>query len=341
MRNRSLSKGAIAVDPHEPADQADAHRMHPMQDDILRLRAQLTGERETTSATPSSPRSRSAPRPGSLAGEAPSADISVCCCKGAGFVVPDVPYGHPLFGKLVPCRCKVEELEERRAQQNAWRLSKLKAELGDLADRDFQGFDLRRKLAPLSYRGVTYPVSTQRRALAEAQAAGLAYASTLADATEPAGWFYCFGPVGGGKSHLAAAIANHAASLGFDVSYASVPRFLRFIKSGFSQISEETGGSEADERITALCNVSLLVLDDLGQEAMSRWDKATLFEVFDSRYRRKLPTVVTSMLHIEEIERIHEAVADRIRGMSRHTQVALLVSSIRAVEQERGGVKAS
>ena len=44
-----------------------------------------------------------------------SDDIKVCpVCKGAGYLVKDVPYGHPDFGKLYPCQCKVEELEQKR-----------------------------------------------------------------------------------------------------------------------------------------------------------------------------------------------------------------------------------
>lgn len=256
-------------------------------------------------------------------------------------MLADVSYTHPSFGTLIPCACKRAELQLQREQRQAWRFAKLREELGDLADRTFENFDLRRALRPFTYRDVTYPVGTQRRALTEARAASLAFASTLADATGPVGWLYCFGPVGGGKSHLAAAIANHAWAMGIGVSYASVPRFLRFIKSGFRQIAETTGASEADERIQALQQVPLLVLDDLGQEQLSPWAKTTLFEIFDARYRRKAPTVITSNLHLEDLERLHEPVADRIRGMSLHSRVLLAVSSIRRSGEGEGGKQAS
>ena len=282
-----------------------------------------------TSLTTSSPRSSTAPPSASPADARAFANLT-CGCKGAGFIVAHVPFDHPAFGQLIPCVCKQQELAARRVQQHAWRLAQLRADLGELADRSFDNFDLRRPLRPFGYRGVTYPGGTQRRALAEARAAGLAFASTLADVTEPAGWLYCFGPVGGGKSHLAAAIANHAGAMGIGVSYASVPRFMRFIKSGFRQVDEQTKASEADQRILALQDVPLLVLDDLGQEQMSPWERTTLFEIFDVRYRRKAPTVITSNLHLEDLDRLHEPVADRIRGMSQHTRVLLAVCSIRA-----------
>jgi DNA replication protein DnaC len=230
----------------------------------------------------------------------------------------------------------------RQAQQRAWRLAQLRAELGDLADRTFDDFEVKqRPLKPLEYRGVTYPTGTQRRTLAEARAASLAYASTLVDAVEPSPWFFCYGPVGGGKSHLAAAIANHAVAMGLVVSYASVPRFLRFIKSGFRQISDDSGSSEADARIQALMDVPILVLDDLGQEQrLSPWDRTMLFELFDARYRKRLPTVITSNLNLEDLERVHEPVADRIRGLTINTRIPLIVSSIRG-EGKEGSVRAS
>ncbi len=35
-------------------------------------------------------------------------------CKGAGFLVADVPYGHPRFGQLIPCACKQADQQQRR-----------------------------------------------------------------------------------------------------------------------------------------------------------------------------------------------------------------------------------
>lgn len=304
--------------------------LRPIRTDLeaLRERVQASATRPI-SRTKSSPPSRRAQQPASPAAVPPAANITTCACKGSGFLVADVPYGHPDFGKLIPCICTQEARRTRQAQQSAWRLAQLRTELGSMADCSFDDFDLRRPLRPFKYRGATYPLGTQRRTLAEARAAGLAFASTLADDTEPSAWFYCYGPVGGGKSHLAAAIANYAAAIGLETSYASVPRFLRFIKSGFRQIAEDNVTSEADQRILALMNVPVLVLDDLGQEQLSKWDRTTLFEIFDARYRHKLPTIITSNLHLEDLERHHEPVADRIRGMTHATRVGLIVCSIR------------
>src|SRR3712207_2022125 len=57
-------------------------------------------------------------------------------CQDAGFLRVDVPPGHPNFGRIFPCDCKVREREER-AIEDLRRLSNLDAFL----DHTFQSFD--------------------------------------------------------------------------------------------------------------------------------------------------------------------------------------------------------
>src|SRR5262245_14836797 len=37
-------------------------------------------------------------------------------CHGIGYLRDDVPVGHPNFGKLTPCTCRLEQLQLQRAQ---------------------------------------------------------------------------------------------------------------------------------------------------------------------------------------------------------------------------------
>src|SRR5437879_7889717 len=34
-------------------------------------------------------------------------------CKGAGYLRIDVPFGHPGFGKPLPCHCRVEQTKQQ------------------------------------------------------------------------------------------------------------------------------------------------------------------------------------------------------------------------------------
>ena len=38
-------------------------------------------------------------------------------CGGVGYYKESVPYGHPRFGVLIPCRCKLVEREHRKAHE--------------------------------------------------------------------------------------------------------------------------------------------------------------------------------------------------------------------------------
>ncbi|MBP9041487.1 MAG: ATP-binding protein, partial [Anaerolineaceae bacterium] len=60
-------------------------------------------------------------------------------------------------------------------------------------------------------------------------------------------------------------------------------------------------------RFDELRNAGLLVLDDLGAQNSTKWAGEKLFQIVDYRYARKLPTVVTTNLDLEELD-------DRIRS---------------------------
>ena len=36
-------------------------------------------------------------------------------CQDAGYLRGDFPVGHPMFGRIVPCQCKLQEIDEREA----------------------------------------------------------------------------------------------------------------------------------------------------------------------------------------------------------------------------------
>ena len=217
-------------------------------------------------------------------------------CNGAGYYLEAVPYGHPNFGKLLPCRCKLAEQARHAAQRRGEVLARLRQEMGTLADCTF-ALEL-----PPEY------TAAERRDLQRAIQIARGYAS------DPQGWLYLYGPSGAAKSHLAAAIGNARAQQGDRVAYASAPALLRFIRSGFKDGS-------ADERVAALTVTDLLILDDLGTEyhaaaEIGRMDhaNATLFEIVDARINYARPTVITSNMARREHEpRIASRIAQAVR----------------------------
>ena len=108
-------------------------------------------------------------------------------------------------------------------------------------------------------------------------------------AQRPRGWLVLTGDYGSGKTHLAAAIANHRAKLGDPPLFVMVSDLLDHLRATFGANSEITFDRRFDEIRTS----PLLVLDDLGAQSMTPWVREKLHQLFDYRYNAELPTVIT------------------------------------------------
>lgn len=238
--------------------------------------------------------------------DTPPAPVASGCpdCGGAGYYKLAVPYGHPRFGQLLTCACKQGEQAERLVLRQTAILAELTRELGDeLADCSFA-----------TYSTTHSADAEQQRTLARALRIAQEYSR------DPRGWLYLWGPCGGGKSHLAAAIAHAAVERGIHTSYASAPALMRFLQAGFADGS-------GDARMRALQLVGLLVLDDIGAEYHKKpgdWGDTALFELINQRYLYARPTVLTSNLAPRDLE---PRIASRIIGRGR--EVRLFVDDYR------------
>jgi DNA replication protein DnaC len=115
------------------------------------------------------------------------------------------------------------------------------------------------------------------------------------------------GGYGSGKTHLAAAIANQALTLGRQALFIVVPDLLDHLRSAYAPTSD-TG---LDERMEAIREAPLLILDDLGAHHSTPWAQEKLFQIINHRYNSRLPTVVTSNQQFEEMDpRITSRLAD-------------------------------
>jgi DNA replication protein DnaC len=135
-----------------------------------------------------------------------------------------------------------------------------------------------------------------------------AYEATQSYAQKPRGWLVLTGDYACGKTHLAAAIANHRAQLGEPPLFIMVPDLLDHLRATFSPNSLTTFDRRFDEIRTA----PLLVLDDLGTQSMTPWVREKLYQLFNFRYNAELPTVITIAADaLEEMDaRIHSRLLD-------------------------------
>jgi len=125
-----------------------------------------------------------------------------------------------------------------------------------------------------------------------------AYEAARLYALEPKGWFVLAGPSGSGKTYLAAAIANERIKRGQPAFFQTAPELLDHLRSAFAPGSE----IHYDELFEKVCNIPLLILDDLGVQAGTPWAKEKLDQLLNYRYIHELPTVITIGNSIDELD---------------------------------------
>lgn len=142
-----------------------------------------------------------------------------------------------------------------------------------------------------------------------------AYNASRKFAKKPEGWLVLIGGFGCGKTHLAAAIANHRANQGFPVMFIVVPDLLDHLRSTFNPNSTIS----YDRRFEEIRKNPLLILDDLGTQATTPWVREKLYQLFNHRYNAQLPTVITTADTLEKVDdRLRARMADRrlVKGIN-------------------------
>lgn len=119
------------------------------------------------------------------------------------------------------------------------------------------------------------------------------------------------GPVGTGKTHLAAAILKAAFGRGIPAAMVPVPKLLMEMRQAIHT-------NEAKPLAEKVQNRFFLVLDDLGAERVTEWTQEALYLLINDRYEAELPTVVTTNCTPEQLAgQIGDRSVDRLREMCR------------------------
>ncbi|MDP6100484.1 MAG: ATP-binding protein [Dehalococcoidia bacterium] len=117
-------------------------------------------------------------------------------------------------------------------------------------------------------------------------------------AAGPEGWLVFMGTNGCGKTHLAAAIAHHRRAQGEPAMFLVIPDLLDHLRHTFSPDSL----TSYDEAFEAVRQTPMLILDDFGEHASTAWAHDKLYQLLNFRYNAELPTVITTSLHMNQIE---------------------------------------
>ncbi len=222
-------------------------------------------------------------------------------CGGLGFLRQDVPLGHPEFGKIRICQCRQSQVTHQ-VRERLFALSHLE-ELGHLT---FENFEPRGRMGLLPR---------------QADSLETAYNHAQMYARKLEGWLLLQGGYGCGKTHLAAAIANFAVSMGAPTLFITAPDLLDALRFAYDH-----PGETFEERFEQIRQAPLLVLDDFGTQNATPWATEKLFQILNYRYINHLPLVVTTNLEMRDFD---ERISSRLQDPDLVTRVRILATDYR------------
>lgn len=145
-----------------------------------------------------------------------------------------------------------------------------------------------------------------RRALAFAKA----YAENFDKVLQSGRCAIFCGKPGTGKTHLAIGIGQSVMQRSLIAHFTTVQRAFRRVKDSFRKDSTE---SESDV-IRLLIAPDLLILDEIGVQYGTEFERNLIFDILNERYEKRRPTLLLSNLVPEEVKAfLGERVYDRMR----------------------------
>ena len=202
-------------------------------------------------------------------------------CDGSGWVEDETTRS------VVPCRCREQLINRRKARQLSAVIPKRYAEVG---------FD-RNPVAQMP-DAVVRPVR--------------AFVRDVEKNLDIGRGMWLFGDVGTGKTTLAMVVAKAALEAGRSVAIYSLPRLLNEIRRTYDDASE----SSYVQLLDRLAEVDLLHVDDLGAEKSSPWVLEQLYAIVNARYEGERSMVITTNLDRDAlVEQITERTVSRLEEM--------------------------
>ena len=185
-----------------------------------------------------------------------------------------------------------------------------------IADRKLNGaFD--RAAIPPRYRTrslKTYAVENPRQKVAFEIAQ--TYATNISRNVREGANLVFIGNVGTGKTHLACGIARAALDAGHSALYLRVADLIGMVREAWRPDSKKSERKVYRE----ICDVDLLVIDEVGVQAGSENEQQILFNVINSRNEQMRPMILISNLTVDGIkkllgERSHDRIAENGRAV--------------------------
>ena len=190
-------------------------------------------------------------------------------CKGAGFVYLCKPDGSMDYKQAIPCNHP-----------------------GCLA-KSFRAFQRGEIIQQSGVIGLQQTFETFNKTIPGVQKAYNA-ARKIAEGEGDFIWLIIYGGVGNGKTHLLNAIANRAMERGCQVKLIMMAELL-------SELRMAIDTNQTDYKMKGLKTVPYLLIDELGLEYGTVWEKEKIEELLASRWANGRFTVVATNRDIEEL----------------------------------------
>lgn len=138
---------------------------------------------------------------------------------------------------------------------------------------------------------------------------------------------YISGPFGVGKTYLMAAMSYELAKHGVRTSFVNMPIFIAKLKQSIG-----VDKHFFNDMMTELSQTPVLILDDIGADAVSSWIRDDILAVIlQYRMQEQLPTFFTSNLNMQELEQ-HLSMTER--GKVDILKAKRIMERIRSVSYE-------
>lgn len=201
-------------------------------------------------------------------------------------------------------KCHKEKLEKSQNQQDAFERQQKKmrwlAKIGDA------GIPERFKTRTLE----TYIVDANNNKQQRIYDFCKDYAENFDSVRKTGRSFLMLGTVGTGKTHLSIGVALAVMINGNSAVFTSASKIFRAIKDTYSKSSYQ----KESEVMAIYTQCDLLIIDEVGVQRGSDFEKEAFFDVINERYENMRPTIILSNLTIDEIKVfLGERVFDRLR----------------------------
>lgn len=122
-------------------------------------------------------------------------------------------------------------------------------------------------------------------------------------------WLLMSGMSGTGKTHLCTAVSKHLMQKGHVVKYVMWHDAVRKLSSFKYKIEEY------EKYMKDIINAEVLYIDDMFKS--DKAEKGIAFEIINTRYINRKPTIISTELNLQAIEEIDAAISGRIEEMTR------------------------